>query len=69
MTLTISEASLEVLHAHARESYPDECCGMIVQREEREEVVRERPRPVAAPSIATPASKGGLVVVHDRVRA
>lgn len=40
MTLTISEASAELLHAHARESYPDECCGMIIERDGREEVVR-----------------------------
>jgi hypothetical protein len=37
----------------------------LVCRYEREEVVRERPRPVPAPAISAP----GLVVVHNPVRA
>jgi proteasome lid subunit RPN8/RPN11 len=40
MTVTITKASLAALHAHACETYPDECCGMIVERNGREEVVR-----------------------------
>jgi len=40
MTLTISRASLEEIQEHARATYPDECCGMIVERGGREEVVR-----------------------------
>ena len=40
MTFTLTTASLEALHAHARETYPAECCGMIVVRAGREEVVR-----------------------------
>ena len=41
MTFALSQVSLEAIHAHACESYPDECCGMIVERGGRgEEVVR-----------------------------
>ena len=40
MTLTLTQANLDALHTHARETYPDECCGMIVERNGREEVVR-----------------------------
>lgn len=40
MNLTLTTASLEALHAHARETYPDECCGMIITRAGREEAVR-----------------------------
>ena len=40
MSVAISQANLEYLHAHARESYPEECCGMIVERDGREEVMR-----------------------------
>lgn len=40
MTLSISAATLAALHAHACEAYPDECCGMIVERDGREEVAR-----------------------------
>jgi [CysO sulfur-carrier protein]-S-L-cysteine hydrolase len=40
MTITISQAGLDAVHAHAREAYPEECCGMIVERTGREEVVR-----------------------------
>jgi proteasome lid subunit RPN8/RPN11 len=40
MTLVITTASLQVLHAHACETYPEECCGMVVERDGREEVVR-----------------------------
>jgi proteasome lid subunit RPN8/RPN11 len=39
MSVTISEAGMEALHAHARDAYPDECCGMVVERDGREEVV------------------------------
>jgi proteasome lid subunit RPN8/RPN11 len=40
MTFTLSTSSLAALDAHARETYPKECCGMIVERDGREEVVR-----------------------------
>jgi proteasome lid subunit RPN8/RPN11 len=40
MTVSVTKASLEALHAHACETYPDECCGMIIARDGREEVVR-----------------------------
>ncbi|HVM97634.1 MAG TPA: Mov34/MPN/PAD-1 family protein, partial [Candidatus Acidoferrales bacterium] len=38
--LQVSAASMTLLQAHARETYPDECCGMIVDRNGKEEVVR-----------------------------
>jgi proteasome lid subunit RPN8/RPN11 len=38
MTLTISKTNLAALHAHARATYPEECCGMIIERGGREEV-------------------------------
>jgi len=28
------------MHAHAREAYPDECCGLIFERDGREDIVR-----------------------------
>lgn len=40
MTVAISQAILDAVHAHARDGYPDESCGMIVERGGREEVVR-----------------------------
>lgn len=40
MTFTLNGSSLAAMHAHAREAYPDECCGMIFEREGREEIVR-----------------------------
>jgi proteasome lid subunit RPN8/RPN11 len=40
MTLMITKASLAALLAHASETYPDECCGMIIERNGRQEVVR-----------------------------
>lgn len=40
MILAITKASLDALHAHACGTYPDECCGMIVERAGHEEVVR-----------------------------
>src|SRR2546428_12035256 len=40
MTLTLNKANLAALHAHACASYPAECCGMIITRNGREEVVR-----------------------------
>jgi len=36
----MSRASLAMLQAHGTEAYPDECCGMIIERNGREEVVR-----------------------------
>lgn len=40
MSLKISKSTLEGLHAHARDAYPNECCGMVVERAGHEEVVR-----------------------------
>ena len=40
MTFAISQATFAALQAHACETYPDECCGMIIERNGREEVVR-----------------------------
>ena len=40
MTFTLTQVHLDALHAHARETYPDECCGMIIGRNGRDEVVR-----------------------------
>ena len=40
MTFTLNESNLAALHAHAREAYPEECCGMIFERDGREEIVR-----------------------------
>lgn len=38
--LTISKETLAAVEAHARATYPDECCGMITERDGGEEVVR-----------------------------
>jgi proteasome lid subunit RPN8/RPN11 len=38
--LTISKETLAAVEAHARATYPDECCGIITERDGREEVVR-----------------------------
>ena len=40
MSFRLTPASLEALHAYARETYPDECCGMVVERAGDERVVR-----------------------------
>lgn len=40
MTLAISQASLDALQAHACETYPDECCGMVIERDGHQDVVR-----------------------------
>jgi proteasome lid subunit RPN8/RPN11 len=39
MTFLLSQPSFAAIQAHARETYPDECCGMIVERDGRDEVV------------------------------
>jgi len=39
MTFTLDGSSLAAIHAHAREAYPEECCGMIIERDGREEIV------------------------------
>jgi len=38
--LTISKEALAVMEAHARATYPDECCGMITERGGRQGVVQ-----------------------------
>ncbi len=40
MTVTFAKEVLDALHAHALETYPDECCGMIVEQDGRELVTR-----------------------------
>lgn len=40
MILTITDATRRAIEAHACATYPDECCGMIVERDGREDVVR-----------------------------
>ena len=40
MTFTIDRASLDAAHAHARDSYPDESCGFLVERNGHIDVVR-----------------------------
>ena len=40
MSIRLSQATLDVLHAHAREAYPDECCGMVVERAGAQHVER-----------------------------
>lgn len=40
MTFTLSGSSLAAIDAHAREAYPEECCGMIFERGGREEILR-----------------------------
>ncbi|MFI5398713.1 MAG: Mov34/MPN/PAD-1 family protein [Candidatus Binatia bacterium] len=39
MPLVIRKTTVEALQTHACATYPDECCGMIVDRNGREEVV------------------------------
>lgn len=40
MNLELSAAAVSEMHAHARATYPDECCGMVIERGGRQEVVR-----------------------------
>lgn len=40
MTFVLQESSLAAIHAHAREVYPEECCGLIIERDGREEVIQ-----------------------------
>jgi proteasome lid subunit RPN8/RPN11 len=40
MIFTLQDSSLAAIRAHACEVYPDECCGLIVERDGREEIVR-----------------------------
>ena len=40
MTFTLSTSSLAALHGHACETYPNECCGMLIERGGHEQVVR-----------------------------
>lgn len=42
MTVTFSDETLATLRVHACATYPDECCGFVVERDGREEVVRVR---------------------------
>ena len=40
MTVELTQTSLEAMSAHACATYPEECCGMVIERDGREEVVR-----------------------------
>lgn len=40
MTLALDRTTFDLVQEHACETYPDECCGMIIDRGGREEVVR-----------------------------
>ena len=40
MTFTLDGSSLAAMHAHARQAYPEECCGIIFERDDRVQVVR-----------------------------
>ena len=40
MTVVLTQASLEAMSAHACATYPEECCGMVIERNGQEEVVR-----------------------------
>jgi [CysO sulfur-carrier protein]-S-L-cysteine hydrolase len=40
--VTLAPATLEALRAHARQIYPDECCGLVLRREGVEEIRRIR---------------------------
>ena len=40
MVVKIGAASFEDMRAHAVQAYPNECCGMLIERGGREEVVR-----------------------------
>jgi proteasome lid subunit RPN8/RPN11 len=40
MTVTVNDDNLQHIRAHAREAYPNECCGILVERAGRLEVVR-----------------------------
>jgi len=35
-----TEETMEAMRAHARQTYPEECCGMVVQRGGKQDVVR-----------------------------
>ncbi|HYD48704.1 MAG TPA: Mov34/MPN/PAD-1 family protein, partial [Terriglobales bacterium] len=40
MRISLSSSTLADIAQHARDAYPDECCGMVVVRGGREEAVR-----------------------------
>jgi len=40
MEVHLNAASFDDIKAHAVEAYPNECCGMIIERDGREQVVR-----------------------------
>ncbi len=40
MTFTLSQTSRAAIETHACEAYPDECCGLIIERDGCEDVVR-----------------------------
>ena len=39
-TVSLAAGTLQALREHAREAYPNECCGLILRRGRREEVRR-----------------------------
>ena len=40
LAFALDKSCLAAMHAHAREAYPDECCGLIFERDGREDIVR-----------------------------
>ena len=40
MSCRLPRSLVDELHAHARSTFPEECCGMVVERAERLSVVR-----------------------------
>lgn len=40
MNLRLSAATVAAIENHARDTFPDECCGLVVVRDGREQVVR-----------------------------
>ncbi len=39
-TVALKRSSLEAIHAHARSTYPEECCGLIIECDGIEQVVQ-----------------------------
>ena len=40
MTVVLTQATLDAMSAHACDAYPEECCGMVIERDGQEDVVR-----------------------------
>jgi proteasome lid subunit RPN8/RPN11 len=76
-TLPIERRALDEIFAHARETAPDECCGVVVERDGRDEVWRMRnvqdelhaQDPVTHPRTAHTAYALGLADIERLDRA